>query len=142
MSDDRTATREGLTPVVAAAALYFAVVFGIGFALGTIRVFWLEPVLGQTLAVLFEAPLLLIAMVWAARWVPEYVHMRANVHSLAAIGIGALILQQIVDFSVGVGLRGIGPSEQLRYLTTPAGAIYGICLLAFAVMPLLVNRRT
>ena len=46
----------------AAVALYFAIVFGVGFLLGPIRVFLLEPRLGATLAVLLEAPLLLIAM--------------------------------------------------------------------------------
>ena len=36
---------------MAAAVLYFAIVFGVGFGLGPIRVLWLEPALGKALAV-------------------------------------------------------------------------------------------
>ena len=58
--------------VAKAAALYFVLVFLVGLALGPIRVIWVEPVLGQTLAVLLEAPLLLAIMAIAApravRW--------------------------------------------------------------------------
>ena len=34
--------------VIAAAAFYFLIIFGIGFLLGPLRVFWLEPRLGET----------------------------------------------------------------------------------------------
>jgi uncharacterized membrane protein YciS (DUF1049 family) len=54
----------------ASALLYFAVVFAAGFLLGPIRVFWLEPQVGPTIAVLCEAPFLLAVMAVAARWVP------------------------------------------------------------------------
>jgi hypothetical protein len=48
-------------------ALYFLIVFGIGFLLGPVRVFWLEPRLGETMATLCEAPFLLIAIVLVTR---------------------------------------------------------------------------
>ncbi len=116
------------------------IVFGAGFLLGPIRVVWLEPWLGKTVAVLCEVPVLLAAMVVAARWVPAKVGLSADLGSFASMGIVALILQQIADFAVGIGLRGIAPAEQLTYLATPAGLIYGAALLAFAAMPALVNR--
>ena len=99
--------------IAAAAALYFAIVFGVGFLLGPIRVLWLEPRLGPTLAVVCEAPFLLAAMMVASRWVPCVVRLRQDLASLALMGGGALVLQQIADFAVGIGLRGISPSEQL-----------------------------
>jgi|SRR5215468_3608871 len=111
--------------VAAAAALYFAIVFCVGFVLGPIRVLWLEPSLGKTAAVLCEAPLLLIAMILAARWVPARVGLRTDFSRLAMMGIGALGLQQIADFAVGVFLRGLSPDA--------------VSLVSFAVMPLLVN---
>jgi hypothetical protein len=61
--------------------------------------------------------------------------------SLVAIGLGALVLQQLADFAVGTLLRGLSPSEQLQNFATPAGVIYATLLLLFAAMPWLVNRR-
>jgi hypothetical protein len=126
--------------LMAAAALYFALVFGVGFLLGPIRVFWLEPWLGKTAAVSCETPFLLTAMILAARWVPRKVALRADLGSLAAMGAGALVLQQIADFAVGIALRRMTPSELVANFKTPAGLIYAAALLAFAAMPALVNR--
>ncbi len=125
--------------LAAAAALYFAIVFGVGFLLGPIRVFWLEPWLGKTAAVLCETPFLLVAMIVAARWVPTKVGLRAGLGSLAAMGVGALVVQQIADFAVGIALRGMTASELVANFITPAGVIYAALLLAFAAMPALVN---
>jgi len=122
-----------------AASLYFAIVFGAGFLLGPIRVLWLEPRFGMTAAALCEAPLLLAAMILAARWVPGKVGLPLRLPLLATMGIGALVLQQFADFIVGIALRGLAPGEQLAHFMTPAGMIYGGLLLAFAAMPMLVH---
>jgi len=123
-----------------AALLYFFIVFGVGFVVGPIRVIWLEPRLGKPVAVLCELPLLLAAMILAARWVPRRVRLDANLRSLASMGILALAFQQIADFVVGIGLRGITPSEQFASFPTPAGLVYAAALLAFAAMPALANH--
>ncbi len=77
--------------IIAAAALYFLIVFGAGFLLGPVRVFWLEPRLGETIAALCEAPFLLVAIILAAQWVPRTLRLRRNVSSLTVMGLGALI---------------------------------------------------
>ena len=112
-----------------------------GFVLGPIRVLWLEPRLGHLLATACEAPFLLAAMVVAARWVPRAVRLEKTLAPLALMGLGALLLQQIADFAVGIGLRGISLSEQLAHFATPEGVIYAALLAAFAAMPALLNRR-
>jgi hypothetical protein len=126
----------------ASALLYFVIVFAAGFLLGPIRVFWLEPQVGPTIAVLCEAPFLLVVMAVAARWVPLKLHLARDPTSLALMGLGALILQQLADVSVGVGLRGITFVAQLAHFGTAAGLIYAALLLVFAVMPVLINRRS
>ena len=65
--------------------------------------------------------------------------MSPDLLSPAAMGIGALLLQQLADFAVGIGLRGIAAAEQFAYLWTPAGRIYVAALVAFAAMPALVH---
>ena len=51
-----------------AGALYFALVFGAGFALGTLRVLFVVPRLGGRNAELIEAPFMLVVTFLAARW--------------------------------------------------------------------------
>jgi hypothetical protein len=93
--------------VALAILLYFGVVFGAGFLLGPIRVVWLEPRLGLIVAAACEAPFLLMAMLVAARWVPRVLNIRREPKTLILVGIGALVLLQIADFTVGFWLRGI-----------------------------------
>jgi len=130
-----------LVRLISASALYFAIVFGAGFLLGPIRVFWLEPRLGKFVAVLCETPFLLAVVITAARWVAAKTRLAGDYGSLAVVGLGALVLQQLADFAVGTMLRGLTAAEQLRNFTTPAGGIYAILLILFAAMPLLVNGR-
>jgi hypothetical protein len=127
--------------VVIAALFYFAIVFGVGMALGPIRVLWLEPHLGTTLAVVSEAPFLLAAMLLAARWVPRWVGVGTGLAPLAVMGIGALALQQAADLGVGIWLRGLTPAEQFSVFTTPAGAVYLALLVIFAALPAALNSR-
>ena len=127
--------------LIAASVLYFAIVFGAGFLLGPIRVLWLEPRLGKLIAVLCETPFLLAVIVLAARWVPAKINLTRDYQTLAAIGVGALVLQQLADFVVGTVLRGLTAGELFRNFATPAGGVYAILLLLFAAMPLLANSR-
>jgi hypothetical protein len=99
--------------VALAILLYFGVVFGAGFLLGPIRVVWLEPRLGLIVATACEAPFLLMAMLLAARWVPCVLNIRQEPKTLILVGIGALVLLQIADFTVGFWLRGITRQNRL-----------------------------
>jgi hypothetical protein len=128
--------------VAAAAAFYFAIVFGVGFLLGPIRVLWLEAHVGPVIATLCEAPFLLAAMVIASLWVPGVVRLQRTPIPLILMGAGALVLQQSADVIVGVALRGLSPPDQLAQFATPQGLIYAALLAAFLAMPLLINRRS
>ena len=129
------------TRVPHAAAIYFALVFAVGMLLGPPRVLWLEPWLGKTIAVLLEAPLLVAAMWFAARAAPAWTRVEGGWISFLTIGLLALVFQQIADLAVGFGLRGVTVADQLAYLVTPAGMIYALTLVIFAVMPLIRMRR-
>ena len=115
---------------IAAAALYFLLVFGVGLLLGPVRIFWLEPRLGETIATLCEAPFLLVAIVLAARWFPRTLGLKANTTSLAAMGIVALFLQQLADFALGIVLRGNTLSQHFAHLATPGVLISGRAMIA------------
>ena len=125
--------------ILSAAFLYFLIVFAVGFLLGPLRVFWLEPKLGETRAVLCESPFLIVAIILAARWLPSALSLRMDVVSLASMGLGALVFQQLADFGVGGLLRGMSLRQQLARLTRPAGLIYIAVVIVFAAMPILAN---
>ena len=124
--------------IVTSALCYFAIVFGAGFLLGPIRVFLLEPRLGETWATLCEAPVLLVVIVLAARRLPRRFGL-TTAAQLAAMGFGALVLQQTADFVFGSLLRGNTPEQQLAHFTTPAGLIYAALVVAFVAMPVVAN---
>ena len=128
--------------VLRAAAIYFCIVFAVGLVLGPVRVLWLEPWLGRTLAVLCEAPFLILAMWFGARWAPAWARLEPGWWSRLMMGIAALVMQQLADLAVGFGLRGMTLSDQIAYFVTPPGFIYAAILILFAVMPLIVTLQT
>lgn len=120
-------------------ALYFLLVFGVGFVLGVFRVLLVEPALGQRMAELLEAPLMLAAMFFAARFVTQRFEVSRAVEHLYS-GLVAVILLVSVEFTVVLGLRGLTIREYLSERDPVAGAVYGVMLILFAVMPWLVSR--
>lgn len=126
--------------IATASLLYFAAVFGTGFLLGPVRVFLLKPRIGPLAALLCEAPILIAAIVLAARWAPRAARVEPRWIALLMVGLGALALQQAADASVGLLLRGMSIAEQFARLATTEGRIYLALLMVFAVMPVLVNR--
>lgn len=124
-----------------AALIYFALVFAVGFLLGPLRVLWLEPWFGKTIAVLLEAPLLILAMWFAAPAAARWARLGGGWSRHVVVGVLALALQQAADLAVGFGLRGMTLADQLTYFTTPAGAIYAVTLVVFALMPLIRMPR-
>ncbi len=126
--------------IAAAAFLYFLVVFGAGFVLGPIRVLWLEPRVGPLFAVLCESPFMLTAIVLAARFVPQTMHLRIAIGPMCLVGFGALCFLQFAEYAVGLWLRNMSLTDQLLKFATPDGMVYAVLLVVFAVMPLLANR--
>lgn len=136
------ASTPGRGRILTAAAIYFVLVFAVGLLLGPVRVLWLEPVLGRTLAVACEAPLLLLAMAVAARLAPRWAGLAGGWASYLGVGVIALVLQQVADLAVGFGLRGMTLQDQLAHFATPPGWIYAFTLCVFVVAPLVAYFRT
>jgi hypothetical protein len=53
--------------ILKAGVLYFALVFGTRFVLGTIRIHWIIPSFGTRTAELMETPVMLVVTILAAR---------------------------------------------------------------------------
>ena len=124
-----------------AAALYFAIVFGTGFALGLIRVLWAVPRLGERVAELVEQPFMLLAAVLAGHWIVQRFSVAMVQLNCVLIGIIALGLMLGAELAVGLGLRGPSATEYIESRDPVSGTVYLLMLAVFALMPGLIQRR-
>ena len=127
--------------IALAGLLYVLAVIGVGFVLGPIRMFWLEPLMGPAWATASESPFLIAAMIGSAHWAPRIARVDVTTAALGLVGLVALVLSQIAEFAGGIVLRGLSVSEQIARFGTSAGMIYAALLALFALMPLLVNHK-
>jgi len=124
--------------VVKAGVLYFALVFGAGFVLGTIRTLWVVPRFGTRMAELMEMPIMLAVTIVAARW--TVLRLSVPIMRSARIGMGciALVLMLVGEFGFVLWIRGLSVKEYFASRDPVSGAAYYLLLLAFAIMPRLV----
>ncbi len=128
--------------VVRAAARYSALVFGIGFVLGTVRVLLVAPRLGERMAELIEAPIMVFVSWLVARWLTRrYTGTRRPVSSLA-VGALALAFLLMLEVAVGSVLFGLSPGSALIKPDPVRTTSYYTALALFAVMPLFVSRSS
>jgi len=119
--------------------IYFTLVFGIGFVLGTIRVLWLVPQTGERYAELIESPLMLVAIYFSARLAVRRFPATSAVDYLLS-GAIALVLTLSIEFSVVLSLRGLSLTQYLDERDPVAGAVYLVMLAVFTFMPWLLGR--
>ncbi|HSB73370.1 MAG TPA: hypothetical protein VLT62_28930 [Candidatus Methylomirabilis sp.] len=126
--------------VLKAAALYFALVFGAGFILGPVRILWVVPRFGTRTAELMEAPIMLIVICLAARWIVRRLAVPPVASRRMAVGFLALGFVVVMEFTVVLWLQRLTLGEFLATRDPVAGTAYAISLGVFAIMPLLVAR--
>ena len=122
------------------AIVYFALIFGVGFLLGIVRVLLLEPYLGERWAELAEMPLMLVAIILSARFIVQRFPATRGAGYLVSGGV-ALLLLMVVEFSVVLGVRGMSPSEYFKERDPLAGGAYAVMLIIFAAMPWFLGRK-
>ena len=123
-----------------AGALYFALVFAAGFALGAIRILWVVPRLGVRTAELMEAPIMFGVSILAARWVVRLVGISPLRSRRLAMGCSALGLMLVVEFTVVLWIRGMTIRGYFETRDPVSGTVYFLTLGAFAVIPIFVGR--
>lgn len=129
------------TPAIRAGLAYFSVVFATGFALGTLRVLWLVPRLGERLAELAETPLMLLVSLLAARWVVRRFAVPDASMPRLQVGLLALALLVCCELTVVLAIRGLTFTEYLETRDPVSGTVYLASLALFAVLPALVGRE-
>jgi hypothetical protein len=141
MSGRRARLRGSNLQILKAGALYFALVFGAGFVLGTIRTLWIVPGFGTRKAELMEAPLMFVVIVLAARWVGRRPGLQLSRFERLAGGLFALGLLLLAEFTVVLWIRGLTVADYLAGRDSVAGTVYVVMLAVLAFMPILIVRR-
>jgi len=86
-------------PILKAGVLYFALVFGAGFVLGTIRTLWIVPRLGTRMSELMETPIMLVITILAARWTVRRLAVPSTPPARLGMGCIALGLLLLAEFT-------------------------------------------
>ena len=122
------------------AVVYFALVFGVGFVLGIVRVLLLEPYLSERWAELAEMPLMLMVVILSAQFIVQRFPAPRRVSYLVSGGV-ALLLLILVEFSVVLGIRGLSIDQYFAERDPLAGGVYAFMLIIFAAMPWFLGRK-
>ena len=124
-----------------AAGLYFLLVFSAGFMLGTVRVLFIAPALGERAAELLEMPLMLLVVALAARFiVRRFMGSIDAMRQWLHVGAIAFACMLTADVGVGVALRGMTAWQALFARDPVAGTAYYLALGFLALAPWLFAR--
>ncbi len=119
-----------------AGVYYFAIVFALGFALGTIRVLFIVPLLGELGAVFLELPIMLVASWFVCSWLVRRFQVPPAVEARLIMGGIAFVLLMLAELAVSVFAFGRSPAEHWGTYSS-ASALWGLAAqVAFAAMPL------
>ncbi len=127
---------------IIAGAVYFAIVFAIGFILGTIRVLLLAPSFGETSAVLIETPFILTASWITCGFVIRKLSVPAALPARIIMGAVALAMLLLAETVLGVAAFGQTLNGIIAHYGTAAGALGLAGQIVFAAFPVIRARRS
>jgi len=99
--------------ILMAGLFYFALLFGTGFLLGSVRILWTVPRFGARMAELMETPIMFIVIIFAARSTVRRFTLLTTPFSRLAMGRVALVLLLIAEIALVLWLRGLFIDEYL-----------------------------
>jgi hypothetical protein len=122
------------------AVLYFAIVLGTGFVLGSIRVPFLVPRFGERYAELLEMPIMFVVIVVAARYVVQRFDLPVNLSVRLQVGFAALAMSVLAELLLAAALQGNSVAQYIASRDPVSGSVYLGILLLFALMPSILGR--
>lgn len=125
---------------VRAGAAYFGLVFGAGFLLGSIRVPFLVPRLGERIAELIEMPVQFVVIVFAARFVVKRFCVPLTTSVRLGVGLFALALALAAELLLAVALADRSVFDYIASRDPVSGSVYLAMLLVFALLPFMLAR--
>jgi hypothetical protein len=117
-----------------AGSAYFALIFSLGFILGTVRVLAVIPRIGEFAATLVELPLILTASWFVSGWLIKKMRIAPDKASRLLMGAAAFGITMIAEPLLGLSF-GRSLAEQGSALLRPAGIAGFAGQALFGLMP-------
>jgi hypothetical protein len=124
-----------LVQALKAGVVYFALVFGAGFALGTIRTLSIVPQLGIRMSEFLEAPFMLAVIWMAGGWITGRYCFGKGQTVQWGVGLLALWLLLSAEIILGMAVQGLSLIEVFTKHDPVSGSVYYVLLGVFAAMP-------
>lgn len=125
---------------IKAGIVYFALVLGAGFILGSIRVPLLVPRLGERIAELIELPFMFVVILMAARFITRKFALPDSTSARLGAGFLALCLSLLAEFLLAAALQDRSLGEYIASRDPVSGSVYLAMLALFSLMPLILAR--
>jgi hypothetical protein len=122
------------------AALYFAIVLGTGFFLGSLRVPFLVPRFGERYAELLEMPIMCVVIVIAARHVVRRFDLPSDLSVRLQVGFAALAMSVVAELLLAASLQNRSVAQYIASRDPVSGSVYLGVLFLFALMPSILAR--
>ena len=127
---------------IRAAAVYTLGVFVFAFAVGAIRVTMLAPRLGELLAVILEAPVVLSFSWWISTWCCRRFKLSRDPRARAMMGGVAFAALMLIELGVARWVFGENLDHYLAKYTQTAGVVGLVMQVCFATIPWVQARLT
>jgi hypothetical protein len=128
------------TRIALAGAAYFALAFGAGFVLGSIRVPFLVPRLGERVAELIEMPFMFVVVVYSARFIVRRFALPTAAPVRLGVGLIALGLLLSAELLLAFALQDQSIGQYIASRDRVSGSVYLAMLVLFSLMPLVLAR--
>ena len=135
----RTVAQNPIRIAIAGVA-YFALVFGAGFILGSIRVPFLVPRLGERVAELIEMPFMFVVVLFSARFIIRRFALPTATPVRLSVGLVALGLLLAAELLLAAAFQSQSLGEYVASRDRVSGSVYLAMLVLFSVMPLILAR--
>lgn len=122
------------------ASAYVLTLFALGFVLGTIRVLFVVPHIGELAATIAEVPVMLTAAYFTCRWAIRQWQVPSTIAIRLAMVLWFLALLFVFETLLGATLFGRSVAEQWTALGSPAGLVGISAQIIAALLPLFVSK--
>lgn len=134
-----SAAREFRSAIVAG-TVCFAIVFAIGFVLGTIRTLLLVPRVGPLVAVAIELPIMITASWHACRYGLRRYPVSTDALKRLLMGAVAVSLLLAAELGISVTLGGLSAAQHFALYARPEHQLGLAAQLLFGLMPWLQRQ--
>jgi hypothetical protein len=141
LSKFRLTIASAMKSTIKAGITYFALVLGAGIIMGSVRVPFLVPRLGERMAELVEMPVMFVIILLAARFITKKFSLPPSKSVRLAAGFLALGLSLLAEVLLAAVLQDQSIGEYIASRDPVSGGVYIAMLVLFAFMPLILARR-